>query len=126
MRKAEFVPYLGQNEACFKYDFHSIFNRARKLLTTGWKNRWTKLVQRLELEAAKVEWDAVKSDITIFTVNVVIEGCLIGFAVSALTGFQFTPATVIGWGVLVHQALSIHRRWQKDVPDTKLPKKEPH
>jgi len=124
MRKAEFVPYLGQNEAGFKYDFPSIFNRARKILTTGWKNRWTKLVQRLELESAKIEWDAVKSDLTIFTLNVVIEGSLIGFAVSALTGFPLTPVNVVGWGVLVHQVLSIHRRWHNDVPSTKLPEKE--
>jgi len=122
-RRATFVSLESHEIEKFKYN-HCL--RVSKYLDNKFiatKRFCNKIIQGLRLQLNKIDFKAVKYDLSAWMIEALIEGLIINFAVWALLGWRFNPFTVLAWGIVVKELLSIYWRFRINGPTTTIPQK---
>ena len=88
------------------------------------KRRINSVIRKPSLWLDKIELETVKKDIVEWIIEVLIEGFIANFATHYLLGFEFSVMTMIAYGFVIKQFISIYWRLRKDGSGIKLPKKD--
>ena len=124
VRNASFVPLESHDIEKFKYN--GLFKISKyinsKFLVL--KTACNKIIQRLQLWTHKIDFKAMRDDVSIWLIEALIEGFVINFVVWALLGWKFNLLTVFAWGFAIKQLLNIYWRLKKDGAHSTIPKKD--
>ena len=124
IRNASFVPLESHDIEKFKYNY--LFKTSKyinsKFLVL--KTTCNKIIQRLQLWTHKIDFKAMRDDVSIWLIEALIEGFVINFIVWALLGWKFNLLTVFAWGFAIKQLLNIYWRLKKDGAHSTIPKKD--
>ena len=124
MRNASFVPLESQENDKFKY-YHAL--KIKKYLNDRLivlQTILNKIIQKPALWTRNVDFRKVRNDTALWSLEALIEGVLINFAVWALLGWKFNLITVMAWGIAIKQLLSVYWRLKKDGTPTTIPTKD--
>ena len=122
IRRARFVS--DENDSgTFKYSARHKINIKFKKVFLNTKRRINSIKQKLSLWASNVDWPIVKKDLINWILNTFLEGLSINFATWALFKAEFTPATILAYGIVVNQGVSIYWRLRRHGSSTKIPNK---
>lgn len=122
IRNASFVE-TEENSKRFKYNLDfSIFKYINDKFIIL-KTTFNKIIQGSRLQLDKIDFNAIRNQGAIWLLEAFIEGLLINFIVWALIGWRFNWATILAWGIMIKQLLSIYWRFRNDGTTTTIPQK---
>ena len=124
IRNASFVPLESQDTKKFKYNLRFRVSEYINERLVVLKTVCNKIIQKPQLWAHEVDFKAIRNDVLTWLIEALIEGFVINFIVWALIGWKFNLITMLAWGFLIKQSLSIYRRLLKDGSFTAIPKKD--
>jgi len=120
IRKAAFVPLETQDTKRFKYQlYHNIINRFEDIGTIL-KRIKTYLWQRLQLWLSKADLVTLRKDLTVWLIEVLVEGATANFATHYLFGIPYTPQTIVAHGIIIKQGLDIYWRMRPNGTNKKI------
>ena len=124
IRNASFVSVEHPNTKKFKYN---VLLRSSEYINKKFvalKALGTKIIQKPQLWVHKVDFKAIKNDVSLWLVEAFIEGFVINFIVWALIGWRFNLITMAAWGFAIKQLLSVYWRLRKDGANATIPIKD--
>ena len=121
---ASFVPIESIDTEKFKYDVWLGVNKYINDKLLALRTIRNKIIQKPQLWVQEVDFKAIRNDVSIWVVEVVIEGFIINFVVWALMGWTFNLATIFAWGFAVKQLLSVYWRLKKNGSPATIPTKD--
>lgn len=124
IRKASFVPLEDNKIDKFKYAF--LF-KSKKYINSSYfklKTNCNKLIQKPQLWLHEIDFITIKTDLTSWVIEALIEGFVINFIAWSLIGMEFNLLTMLGWGFAIKQLLSIYKRLRNNGSNSKIPKKD--
>ena len=123
IRQAAFMPLESQNTQKLKYNIVLGVSKyiSDKFITL--KNTCNKILQKSQLWMQKVDFIAIRDDTSMWLIEALIEGFIVNFAVWALIGLKFNLITILAWGFVVKQLLSIYWRLRKHGQNSTIPTK---
>lgn len=124
IRNASFVPLESYNTKRFKYNIGLKISRYINNKLIALKTIHNKIIQRLQLWLHKVDFRAIRDDLSTWLMEALIEGFVINFIVWALLGWRFDLITMLAWGFAIKQLLSIYWRLRKDGTHSTILKKD--
>jgi len=124
IRNASFVPLESHDTEKFKYNLRFRVSKYINKKFIALKTIRNKIRSKLRLGLAEVDFKAIKSDLSKWLVEALIEGFVVNFVVWALMGWKFNLVTMLAWGFAVKQLLSIYWRLRKNGADSTIPKKD--
>ena len=122
-RNAEFVTTGSRKSDRFKYILGLSFNKYISNGIISLNNTRKKTVNRLKLSTKDINFLAIRNDLTIWLAESFIEGAAINFVVWALFGMEFTPITMLAWGVGMKMILDYYWRLRHNGANTTIPSK---
>lgn len=114
IRKASFVSLDSPDTEKFKYNIILKISKYFNNRLIAFKTNCNKMIQKPQLWFSKINFKAIKNDLSIWLLEALIEGFVINFIVWALIGFRFNLITILAWGFAIKQILSIYWRLKKD------------
>lgn len=120
IRNAGFVSLENQDTERFKYKIELNVSKYFNGKLNSLKAYYNKRIQGLQLQLNKIDSKSIKTDLSLWFAEVCVEGFVMNFIVWALMDWKFTVATMLAWGFLVKQFLSIYWRIKKDGTPSKL------
>lgn len=124
IRNASFVPVESHDTESFKYNLLFKISKYINDKFIALKTTCNKIIQKPQLWVQEVYFKEVRSDVSIWIVEALIEGFIINFIVWALIGWKFNLITMLAWGFAMKQLLSIYWRLRKDGTNSTIPKKD--
>jgi len=121
--KVEFVTTEPRVYDRFKYILGLSFNKYISNGIISLNNTRKKTVNRLKLSTKDINFLAIRNDLTIWLAESFIEGAAINFVVWALFGMEFTPITMLAWGVGMKMILDYYWRLRHNGANTTIPSK---
>lgn len=107
IRRASFVPVEPEQTKMFKYLLNFFRLSKSKEKITSFKRKFNSVIQNIGLWVNKVDWAKSRKDVSIWAIEVFIEGITLNFATHYLMGFNFSIPMIVAHGILVKQGLSI-------------------
>lgn len=123
IRKAAFVDIESSETNKFKYNLKLDFIKYFKDKLIVFKTNCNKLIQGPQLWFNKIDLKAVRSDTGIWLAEVFIEGIVVNFAISVLTGLSFNLMTIFAWGIAIKELVSIYWRLKNNGTPATIPQK---
>jgi len=120
-QKAEFVTTNPRISDRFKYILGFSLNKYIGNRIIAINNIGKKLLSGPRILVQKVDFFAIRNQTIVWFTESLIEGLLINFAVWALLGWPFTPITMLAWGVVTKQAISVYWRLRKHGTTATIP-----
>ena len=124
IRNASFVPLESHDAEKFKYNLRFRIGKYFNEKFIVFKTICNKIIQKPRLWTKDVDFRAIRDDVSMWSVEAVIEGFLINFAVWALIGWRFNLLTMLAWGFAVKQLLSIYWRLRHNGSNSTIPTKD--
>ena len=124
IRNASFVPLESQDTQKFKYNIDLGLIRYINDRFIALKTGCNRLIQKQMLWVVKIDFKAIKKDLSIWLIEAFIEGFVVNFVVWALIGWRFNLFTVLAWGFAIKQLLSIYWRLRKNGSNATIPTKD--
>jgi len=124
IRKAEFVPVEESQNKKFIYKLvYKGFGKAKQKLL-NLKRSTNSVLQKPRLLLQKVDWRKVSSDAVTWIFEASIEGLSINFAFYVLLGSCFSIWTVLAYGLLIKQTISIWWRLKRNGTTSTIHKRD--
>jgi len=124
IRNASFVPLESHDTEKFKYNLGFKISKYINDRFIALKTICNKIIQKQRLWAQKVDFKAIKNDVSIWLIEALIEGFVINFVVWVLLDWKFNLITMLAWGFAIKQLLSIYWRLKKDGTNSTIFKKD--
>ena len=121
IRNASFVPLESQDTKRFKYNLRFKVNKYINDKFIVFKTICNKIIQKPNLWISKVDFKAIRNDVSLWLVESLIEGFVVNYIVWALLDWRFNLLTMFAWGFAVKQLLSIYWRFKKDGTHATIP-----
>ena len=117
-RRAAFVNDPGKNANIFKDQsllWKEKLRRTKIFVFTSWQK-----IVGTELGQLIANWRTIAKDATIWFLEAAIEGLITNFVLAVLFGARMDAWTIIAYGALIKQALSIVDRLRRNGTTTKI------
>ncbi len=114
IRNASFVPLESRDTEKFKYNLRFKFSKYLNDKFIILKTTFNKIIQKPQLWIQEVDFRSMRNDVSLWSIEALIEGFLVNFIVWALIGWKFSLITMLAWGFVVKQLLSVYWRLRKD------------
>ena len=121
IRNASFVPLESHSTEKFKYNLGFKVSKYINKKFIALKTICNKIIQKPQLWLQRIDFKAIISDGSIWLLEAFIEGFIINFVVWSLMGLKFSLITMLAWGFVVKQLLSIYQRLKKDGTPATIP-----
>ena len=122
IRGASFVPSKQGYTEKFKYNLgHYVIKYVGKKLI-AFRNIKNRINQKVVLKTINIDFVLIKKDVSIWTIESLIEGAITNYVVWALLGLEFNIFTMFAWGFAIKQLLSIYGRIKKHGSNATIPK----
>ncbi len=124
IRNAAFVPIESDNTKKFKYNLNLRVKEYINKKLAVLKITKNKIIQKPQLWLNEIDFKKMLGDLSTWLTEAAIEGFVINFIVLILLGWKFNIWTLMAWGFVVKQLLSIYWRLRKDGANSTIPKKK--
>ena len=123
IRSASFVPTEYQETQKLKYNLRFKVSKYINDRFIKLKTNCNKIIQKPRLWVQRIDFKAIKKDVSMWLIEALIEGLVINFIVWRLLGWEFDLITMLAWGCAIKQLLSIYWRFHKHGTNTTIFKK---
>jgi len=113
IRTAAFVPSESQDTEKFKYNLGFRVSKYINKRLIALKTTCNKIIQKPQLWMHGIYFIAMIKDVSLWSLEALVEGFVINFIMWALLGWDFTLITMLAWGFVIKQLLSIYWRLRK-------------
>ena len=124
IRNASFVPLESHDTEKFKYNLGFKVSKYINDKFIALRTIRNKIIQKPQLWVQKVDFKAIRNDVSAWVIESLIEGFVINFVVWALIGWKFNLLTMLAWGFAMKQLLSIYWRLRKDGSNSAISTKD--